>query len=151
MRRMAMLVVLPIFAAGCGSSTESSTGTSAGGTPSPAATRPASNAERTGYTTPMQIAAKIKKAGLGCANPKPAEVLGGKKVTCTVGGEHVNVEVYPSEKVFSQVMKATCGMGVKPVSATDGRTWDVTPDTARTAKRLQKVVGGRAEDICDHV
>ena len=151
MRRLAMLVALPILAAGCGSSTEPSTATSVAGTPSPAATKPASNAEKTGYTTPMQIAAKIKKAGLGCANPKPAEVLGGKKVTCTVGGEHVNVEVYPSEKVFLQVMKATCGMGVKFASATDGKTWDVTPDTARTAKRLQKVVGGRAEYICSHI
>ena len=48
-------------------------------------------------------------------------------------------------------MKATCGMGVKFASATDGKTWDVTPDTARTAKRLRKVVGGRAEYICSHI
>ncbi|GLY89491.1 hypothetical protein [Actinoallomurus iriomotensis] len=150
---MAFLVALPILATGCGgSSSDDSKGESTGAPTSPAATRPAAaGAGKTGYTTPMQIAQKIKKAGLGCASPKPAEVAGGKKVTCTVNGEQVNIEVYPSEQVFKQVMKAVCGTGVKIAAVSDNQRWDVTPDTARTAKRLQKVVGGRAEMLCAHI
>lgn len=158
MRRMAVLVALPIVVAGCGgSSSDTPPGggatTEAAAAPTQAApTQPAAGAAgKTGYATPTDIAEKIKKAGLGCAKPKPAEVAGGKKVTCTVKGEHVNIEIYPSEKVFKQVMKAVCGTGIRITSVTDGKRWDVTPDTTGTAKSLQKVVGGRVENICDHV
>lgn len=153
MRRMAFLLALPILATGCGgSSSDAPKGGGAGAPTSPAATRPAAaGARKATYTTPMEIAQKIKKAGLGCARPRPAEVAGGKKVTCTVDGEQVNIEVYPSEQVFKQVMKAVCGTGVKLLSVSDNRRWDVTPDTARTAKSLQKVVGGRAEVLCAHI
>ncbi|WP_329253142.1 hypothetical protein OG417_10175 [Actinoallomurus sp. NBC_01490] len=153
MRRTAFLLALPILAAGCGGSSSGDPHGGGSGAPAqPAETRSAAaGAAKTGYTTPMQIAQKIKNAGLGCAKPRPAEVAGGKKVTCTVNGEQVNIEVYPSEQVFKQVMKAVCGTGVKLASVSDNRRWDVTPDTARTAKRLQKVVGGRAEMLCAHI
>ncbi|MFD0683260.1 hypothetical protein [Actinomadura fibrosa] len=96
----------------------------------------------------MDIAKKIRSAGLGCARPKRGAVLGGTKVTCVVRGEHVNVEVYDSPADFRAGVKIACSFGIPFTSVTDGRRWSVTANTAATNRRLRGVVGGKVVQPC---
>ncbi|GAB3279385.1 hypothetical protein GCM10027589_05910 [Actinocorallia lasiicapitis] len=139
-------VVLAV-ATGCGSDAEPE---AVRDTPLPAGSTAAGSARPdpgTRYPTPSDLAAELRKAGLGCAKPKPAEIIGGEKVSCKISGEQVNIELYESKAARKQGAEIACEMGksfgIKPVFVTDGDRWSISPESVPTAKKIQAAVGGQ--------
>lgn len=97
-----------------------------------------------------QIAAKIKKAGLGCKDAKLTGdkiLYSGQRLTCTVNGEKLNIESY-SPKNFKLATKYVCDMGFPMSAVSDGKTWLIGADTDATSAAIAKALKLKVINLC---
>ncbi|MCX6444586.1 MAG: hypothetical protein NTY85_03520 [Actinobacteria bacterium] len=97
-----------------------------------------------------QLAAKIKKAGIGCNDAKVTKdkiLYSGKRVTCTVNGEKLNIESYTA-KNFKAANKYVCDMGITIPTVSDGKTWMISFDTDETGQAIATALKAKIMTFC---
>jgi len=98
-----------------------------------------------------QLAQKIQKSGLGCKDAKvsKAKILySGKRISCTVNGEQVNIESY-TPKNFKLATKYICDSGFSYTAVSDSKTWIVSADSRATNQKIAKVLKSRIVNFCN--
>jgi hypothetical protein len=147
----ALVLTGTTFLTGCGGSdgpSASAASPSSGTTEAQPATTPDKTAATAAYKDPMDVAKKIRKAGLGCTTPQRTESLGSGKVICG-GSANISIEFYDDPNAFTEVKKAICQMGATTTIVADpGRHWMVTSLEPAVTKRVQKAVGGKLVKAC---
>lgn len=150
----ATVALTALLLTGCNADKDDATPKNGGAAASAAATsaKPAGTPESTTavvvYQDPMDIAKKIRKANLGCANPTRTESLGSGKVICG-GAGNISIEFYDDPHAFTEVKKFICQMNSSStIVADEGRHWMVTTLSNGTTKRVQQVVGGKVVKAC---
>lgn len=97
-----------------------------------------------------QLAAKIKKAGIGCTDAKVTKdkiLYSGKRLTCTVNGEKLNIESYTA-KNFKAANKYVCDMGITIPTVSDGKTWMIAFEADETGQAIATALKAKIMSFC---